>query len=407
MASSSPPVSPVAPSAGCAPSRKNAAAPSPVSAEDGEGGGCASCLKGTSSRAKAAEAAACRPPLRAVFMGTPDFAATILERLLDASPVTVAAVYTQPDRRSGRGRQLSPPPVKQLALRRGLRVLQPLHFKNDADGDEAFSVLRDLAPDVLVVAAYGLILPRRVLDIPRLMPVNVHASLLPKYRGAAPIQRAVMAGDAVTGITIMRMEASLDAGPILLQRAVGIGINDTSGMLHDELAREGAELLIQALERLSAGALAAMPQDDALATCAPKLGKREGAVDFSLPPVVLHARIRGVTPKPGAFMYLHRREHEPLQVQVGPGIFPLTGAMKEAATSALACRREKDAAGASVLGVADNALLLTAGDGCYAFSTLKPAGKNVMDGLAFYNGYIKGIQGVCFSGSADIQPEEV
>lgn len=400
------PVPPAAPSADCAPLRKNAAAPAPVSAADGEDGGCASCRKGTSSRAKAAEAAACLPPLRAVFMGTPDFAATILERLLDdASPVTVAAVYTQPDRRSGRGRRLLPPPVKQLALRRGLRVLQPLHFKNDSDGDEAFSVLRDMAPDVLVVAAYGLILPRRVLDIPRLMPVNVHASLLPKYRGAAPIQRAIMAGDAVTGITIMRMEASLDAGPILLQRAVGIGINDTSGMLHDELAREGAELLIQTLERLSAGALAAMPQDDALATSAPKLDKREGAVDFSLPPGVLHARIRGVTPKPGAFMYLHRRGDEPLQVQVGPGVFPLTGVMKEAAASALACQSEKNAAGASVLGVADNALLLTAGDGCYAFSTLKPAGKNVMDGLAFYNGYIKGMQGVRFSGSADIQPE--
>lgn len=400
------PVPPATPSADCASSRKNAAAPSPVSAADGEDGGCASCRNGTSSRAKAAEAAACLPPLRAVFMGTPDFAATILERLLDASPVTVSAVYTQPDRRSGRGRQLLPPPVKQLALQRGLRVLQPLHFKNDSDGDKAFSVLWDLAPDVLVVAAYGLILPRRVLDIPRLMPVNVHASLLPKYRGAAPIQRAIMAGDAVTGVTIMRMEASLDAGPILLQRAVGIGINDTSGMLHDELAREGAELLIQALERLSAGALAAMPQDDALATSAPKLDKREGAVDFSLPPVVLHARIRGVTPKPGAFMYLHRQGYEPLQVQAGPGFFPLTGGMKEAAASALASQREKNAAGASVLGAADNALLLTAGDGCYAFSTLKPAGKNVMDGLAFYNGYIKGMQGVWFSGSADAQPEK-
>lgn len=401
---SSPP-RPVTPSAGCPPCAEDADAPSAPLPAGGEDGDCTSCRQGGSLQSKAADAAARRPPLRVVFMGTPSFAATILERLLAAPHVDVAAVYTQPDRRSGRGQKLLPPLVKQLALQHGLPVLQPLHFKNDPDGDGAFATLRDIAPDVLVVAAYGLILPQRVLDIPRLMPINVHASLLPKYRGAAPIQRAIMAGDAVTGVTIMRMEASLDAGPILLQRAVGIDINDTSGSLHDELAREGAELLVQALERLSAGALAAMPQEDALATYAPKLDKRDGFVDFSLSPASLHARIRGVTPKPGAFMVLHRRGHDPLQVQVDPGVFPLTGAMKEAAAAFFASRGETNTAEASVLGVVDKALLLTTGDGCYAFSTLKPAGKKVMDGLAFYNGYLKGMPDASFSGAARIQGE--
>lgn len=375
---------------------RDAAAGCSSHAEEGD---CVSCGRGGSKiQAKASGIAAERPPLRVVFMGTPDFAATILNRLLETSHVSIAAVYTQPDRPSGRGRKLVPPPVKSLALERGLSVLQPAHFRTDPDGDAAFAFLQGVSPDVLVVAAYGMILPRRVLDIPRLMPVNVHASLLPKYRGAAPIQRAVMAGDTVTGVTIMRMEASLDAGPILMQRAVGIDINDTSGMLHDELAREGAELLVQALERLSAGALAAMPQNDELATYAPKIVKAEGLVDFTLSPAALHARIRGLTPKPGAFMYLHRQGHEPLAVRVEPGIFPLGRAMKEMADSYLSYRVMKNPSRSTILGVVDNALLLTAGHGCYAFSRLKPAGKNVMDGLAFYNGYLNGVPGAFFAG---------
>lgn len=361
-----------------------------------------SSRRGASIQSRASELAAGRPPLRVVFMGTPDFAVTILNRLLEAPHVAVAAVYTQPDRRAGRGQKLVPPPVKSLALERGLPVLQPAHFKADPDGDAAFAALGAFEPDALVVAAYGMILPQRVLDIPRLMPVNVHASLLPKYRGAAPIQRAVMAGDAVTGVTIMRMEASLDAGPILMQRAVGIDINDTSGSLHDELAQEGADLLVQALERLSAGTLAAMPQNEELATYAPKITKAEGLIDFSLSPAALHARIRGLTPKPGAFMYLHRQGHEPLAVQVGPGVFPLGRAMKEMVDSYLSYRVSRNPARSSILGVVDGALLLTAGEGCYAFSSLKPAGKNAMDGLAFYNGYLNGVPGAFFAGREEV-----
>lgn len=392
MTSANPPSPPVLPA------QEPSAAAAPDCAAQDAARECSACPEGNAIQARSANVAAGLPPLRVVFMGTPDFAAVILERLLEAPHCAVAAVYTQPDRPSGRGRKLLAPPVKQLALGRGLPVLQPLNFNNGPEGDEAVASLAALAPDVLVVAAYGLILPQRVLDVPRQMPLNVHASLLPKYRGAAPIQRAVMAGEAVTGVTIMRMEASLDAGPILMQRAVGIGINDTSGSLHDELAREGAELLVQALERLSAGTLAAMPQNEALASYAPKLSKQDGLVDFRLVPARLHACVRGVSPKPGAFFYLCRPGHEPLQVHVEPGVFPLSGTMKEMAASYLSCRVAKHTARAFVLGVVDKALLVSAGDGCYAFSSLKPAGKKAMDGLAFYNGYLNGYPGAYLRG---------
>lgn len=330
------------------------------------------------------------PPLRVVFMGTPEFAAVILERMLHSPHVDVAAVYTQPDRPAGRGKKLTPPPVKLLAERHGLPVRQPLNFKRDADGDAAGAALADFTPDVLLVAAYGLILPQRVLDIPRLMPINVHASLLPKLRGAAPIQRAVMAGDAVTGVTIMRMEAGLDTGPILMQRAVGIDINDTSASLHDELAREGAELLDQALERLRANALGAIAQDDSRATHAAKLTKEEGVVDFGLAPAVLHARIRGVTSWPGASMTLHRAGQPDLTVHTEPGRFPLTSAQQELAAV--------PAGPGQILGLVDEALLVACSGGAYAFTRLRPAGRASMSASAFRNGYLSTAEDAFFSG---------
>lgn len=351
----------------------------------------------TSSQAEAARLAADKPALRAVFMGTPAFAATILERLLPAGFLDIVAVYTQPDRPAGRGKQLSRPPVKELAERHGIAVEQPLDFKNTPQGDAAVAALAAYAPDVLLVAAYGLILPQRVLDIPRLMPLNVHASLLPKYRGAAPIQRAIMQGEAVTGVTIMRMEAGLDTGPVLLQRAVGIGINDTSAMLHDELATEGAELLLMALQRLAAGQVQEIPQEPARATHAPKLNKEEGLLDFSLSARALHAHIRGVTPWPGAFLVLRREGQPDLDVQVEPGIFPLTAEMARIAAVGEKKARSDDP-DARLVGQADGALLLSCGDGVYAFTSFKPAGRKRMDAAAFYNGYIAGARDVRFSG---------
>ncbi len=325
-------------------------------------------------------------PLRAVFMGTPGFAAAILERVLACPFIRVCAVYSQPDRPAGRGRQLKAPEVKQLALERGLPVLQPLNFKNTPEGDAAVAELAAFCPDVLIVAAYGLILPQRVLDIPRLMPVNVHASLLPKYRGAAPIQRAIMNGDAVTGVTIMRMEAGMDTGAILMQRAVGIGLGDTSADLHDELAREGADLLIMALERLAAGSLASIPQDGARATHAPKLRKEEGFVDLALPARALHARIRGLTPWPGATLVLRRPGHDDLHVAAAPGEYPFASAGQSAGPSEAAGQGTPGPGG--IPGCSGNALLVRCGDGVYAFTSLRPAGRGGMDGAAFYNGYV-------------------
>ncbi|MCL1939426.1 MAG: methionyl-tRNA formyltransferase [Desulfovibrionaceae bacterium] len=352
----------------------------------------------TSVQARAGKAAALHPPLRAVFMGTPDFAAVILKALLNSPQVQLLAVYTQPDRPAGRGQKLTPPPVKALALEHGLPVFQPLNFKSDPDGDAAYHELAALQPDVLIVAAYGLILPQRVLDIPRLMPINVHASLLPKYRGAAPIQRAIMEGESVTGVTIMRMEAGLDTGPMLMQRAVGIDINDTSATLHDELSHEGADLLLRALERLRAGALPAIAQEEARATHAAKLRKEESVLDFSLPPEKLHAQIRGLTPWPGAVMYLHRDGREPLAVHPAPGQFPLTGKMREACASALPQAQDRTA---HILGLVDNALLIACGTGCYAFTSLRPAGKNSMDAAAFANGYLSGFSQAFFTDKPD------
>ena len=364
----------------------------------GAGAGAASTQDVTFVQAEAARLAADQPALRAVFMGTPAFAATILERLLPAGFLDVVAVYSQPDRPAGRGKQLSRPPVKELAERHGIAVEQPLDFKKTPQGDAAVAALAAYAPDVLLVAAYGLILPQRVLDIPRLMPLNVHASLLPKYRGAAPIQRAIMQGEAVTGVTIMRMEAGLDTGPILLQRAVGIGLDDTSATLHDELAAEGAELLLMALQRLAAGRIHETPQESARATHAPKLRKEEGLLDFSLSARALHAHIRGVTPWPGASLVLRREGQPDLDVQVEPGVFPLTEEMARTAAAGAEKKPQCSGSCACLVGQAEGALLISCGDGVYAFTSFKPAGRKRMDAAAFYNGYIAGALGVRFSG---------
>ncbi|MDR2488366.1 MAG: methionyl-tRNA formyltransferase [Desulfovibrio sp.] len=337
------------------------------------------------------------PSLRAVFMGTPDFAAAILNLLLHEECLDITAVYTQPDRPAGRGKNMRPSPVKTLAEERGIAVEQPPDFKHGGPGDAAVAALAAYAPDVLLVAAYGLILPQRVLDIPKLMPINVHASLLPKHRGAAPIQRAIMQGDVVTGVSIMRMEAGLDSGPILLQRATGIGINDTAAMLREELAEEGARLLLMSLRRLMAGTLCEIPQEHARATYAPKLRKEDGLLDLSLHGEMLHAHIRGATPWPGASIILHRDGQPELAVQVEPGVFPLTDGMQQALATHNEKKAQESLSIARVVGQVDGALLLDCGGG-YAFTSFRPAGRKSMHAAAFYNGYIAGAGGVYFSG---------
>lgn len=237
-----------------------------------------------------------------VFAGTPDFAVPTLQRLIEAGFPPVA-VYTQPDRPAGRGRQPRPSPVKQYAERHGTPVLQPGSLREPRAQEE----LAALAPDLLVVVAYGLILPEAVLQLPRLGCVNVHASLLPRWRGAAPIHRALLAGDAVTGVTIMQMDVGLDTGPMLAHRECAIEPQDTAGSLHDRLAELGAELLVDVLPELIAGRLQAQPQDPAAATYAEKLHKEEAPLDWRRPAADLARQVRAFNPWPVAEARLPQR----------------------------------------------------------------------------------------------------
>ncbi|MFC5742407.1 methionyl-tRNA formyltransferase [Dyella tabacisoli] len=236
------------------------------------------------------------PPLRLVFAGTPEFSVPCLEACL-ASGAEVVAVYTQPDRPAGRGRKLTPSPVKQAALAAGIVVEQPESLKSA----EAQRLLAAYRPDLMVVVAYGLILPRKVLAIPRLGCWNVHASLLPRWRGAAPIQRAILAGDAHSGVDLMQMEAGLDTGPVLLERRTPISRDDTGGSLHDRLSALGADVLVEGLRRTLAGEiLAATAQPDDGVVYAHKLDKAEAKLDFNRPAIELERQVRAFDPWPVA-----------------------------------------------------------------------------------------------------------
>jgi methionyl-tRNA formyltransferase len=235
---------------------------------------------------------------RIVFAGTPDFALASLEALVGAGRTPVA-VLTQPDRPAGRGKKLTASPVKRYAGRQGIPVLQPVTLRDE----QAAAEFAALAPDLLIVAAYGLILPQNVLDIPTHGCLNVHASVLPRWRGAAPIQAAILAGDATTGISLMAMTAGLDCGPVFHSEELDIGPDETAGELHDRLARLGGETLIAHLDAILAGDLEAVPQDDAQATYAPKIDKRDARIDWSLPACELARRIRAYNPFPGAFCF--------------------------------------------------------------------------------------------------------
>jgi methionyl-tRNA formyltransferase len=233
--------------------------------------------------------------MRIIFAGTPEFAVPTLNMLL-ASGHEVCAVYSQPDRPAGRGRKLQPSPVKETALAAGIPVLQPDSLKTA----EAVAQLAAFEPDLMVVVAYGMILPQAVLDVPKYGCLNVHASLLPRWRGAAPIQRALIAGDAETGVTIMRIVLKLDAGDMLHKEAVAIGAEDTAGDLHDKLAALGPIGLEKVLSQVEAGTVRAEPQDEALATYAAKLEKSEAALDWTKPAEELDRLVRGLNPWPVA-----------------------------------------------------------------------------------------------------------
>lgn len=233
--------------------------------------------------------------MRIVFMGTPEFAVPSLAALV-ASGQEVAAVVTQPDRPAGRALALKPPPVKVYALARGIPVLQPETVRSAESGD----AIARLAPDLLVVVAYGQILPRRLLELPRIAPLNVHASLLPRYRGAAPIQWAVINGETETGITVQRMARQLDAGDILLQAREPVDADETAGRLHDRLMDAGARCLLEALELIRNGQARFVPQDAGRVTFAPMLSREMARMDWGTPAASCHNRVRGLNPWPGA-----------------------------------------------------------------------------------------------------------
>lgn len=233
--------------------------------------------------------------LRIVYAGTPEFAVPALQALLQSGH-KIDAVYTQPDRPAGRGRHLTPSAVKQCALQHRLAIEQPLNFRSE----ESLQRLRQYQPDVMIVAAYGLILPQSVLDIPRFGCINIHASLLPRWRGAAPIQRAILAGDKQTGITLMRMEAGLDTGPMLRAAAVDIAEHETAAQLHDRLAELGATLLIPLLDGLPDTLERALEQPDVGVTYAKKISKEEARVDWQQSAIELDRKVRAFNPWPVA-----------------------------------------------------------------------------------------------------------
>ena len=252
-------------------------------------------------------------PLSLVFMGTPEFAATILAALIAAGH-RIAAVYSQPPRPAGRGYRLQPSPVQELAEPHGLLVRCPASLR----GAEAQAEFAALGADAAVVAAYGLILPQPILAAPRLGCLNVHASLLPRWRGAAPIQRAILAGDAETGITIMQMDQGLDTGPMLLQEAIPIGPKTTAGELTEQLAALGARLMIEALDGVAGGRLVARAQPAAGATYASKIRREEAQLDWRLPAAQIERQVRAFDPWPGAFFFAREERIRVLSAEIEP-----------------------------------------------------------------------------------------
>ncbi len=318
-------------------------------------------------------------PLKIVFMGTPDFAAHILSELCAWNGCEVVGVYCQPDRPAGRGKKILPPAVKICAESFNVSVYQPLNFKDNADVE----ALAALKPDVLAVAAYGLILPQAVLDIPTIAPLNVHASLLPLYRGAAPIQRAIMDGQEQSGVSIMHMEAGLDTGPVYAMHSVNI-LQHTAGSLHDELAKVGAELLVKVLADMRIKHLTATPQDNSLATHAAKLTKQDGIIDWNRPAAEIDACIRGVTPWPGAQTTILRPDNENLILRLTPGSI---GAKKAHYGEILGCDPNSMQAG-QLWRLDKDILGVCTADNFYILHSVRPMNKSEMSAADFARGYL-------------------
>jgi methionyl-tRNA formyltransferase len=301
--------------------------------------------------------------VRLVFAGTPEFAVPALTAL--AREHELVGVLTQPDRPRGRGRQLTPSPIKQAALERGVPLLQPPSLREET----TLAVLSSWHPDALIVVAYGLLLPPAVLSLPRYGCINLHASLLPRWRGAAPIQRAILAGDTLTGLTIMQMDAGLDTGPMLLQRSLPMPQAATSGELHALLAALGADALCEALRELAAGRLVPQPQPTQGATYAPKIDKSEAVIDWSRDALSIERQVRALNPRPGAES---RLAAEPLRIL--------------AAEAQDALPAQASAPG-TVLGVSADAILVGCGRGQLAVKMLQRPNRNAVSAREFAQAY--------------------
>lgn len=234
-----------------------------------------------------------------VFMGTPDFAVPCLRTLVESGE-NVKAVFTQPDKPKGRGYKLTPPPVKEYAVSRNIPVYQPVSMKKGEDADNAYELLKELAPDLIVVVAYGQILPKRILDIPKTYCINIHASLLPRYRGAGPIQWCILDGEKVTGVTSMIMAEGLDTGDMLIKDSLEIGENETADELHDRLSELGAKVLLDTVKVIKSGDVHPEKQDDSLSNYAPRLTKELCPIDFTKTAKEIHDQIRGLSSWPCA-----------------------------------------------------------------------------------------------------------
>ncbi|WP_291729425.1 methionyl-tRNA formyltransferase [Leisingera sp. F5] len=293
--------------------------------------------------------------MRIIFMGTPDFSVPVLDALAEAGH-EIAAVYCQPPRPAGRGKKDRPTPVHARAAALGLEVRHPVSLKG-AEEQDAFAALQ---ADAAVVVAYGLILPQTILDAPKLGCLNIHASLLPRWRGAAPIHRAIMAGDAETGICIMQMEAGLDTGPVLLREATEIGAEETTAQLHDRLSAMGAALIVDALSRLEG--LTPEVQPDSGVTYAEKIGKGEARIDWTRPAAEVDRKIRGLSPFPGAWCEIEGQRVKLLASRLAEG---------------------HGAPGA----VLDDDLTIACGTGAVQLLRLQRAGKSAQDPEAFLRGF--------------------
>lgn len=302
--------------------------------------------------------------LNIVFAGTPEFGLPCLQAL-HSSEHRLSAVYTQPDRPAGRGRSLQPSAVKAWAVEYGIAVHQPEHFKSE----ETVEALAALKPDVIVVIAYGLILPQRVLDIPKYGCINVHASLLPRWRGASPIQHAILYGDSCSGVTIMQMDAGMDTGDMLRTAECPITISDTAQSLHDRLSMLSAEPLLDCLKQVASGALQPKAQNDEAASYAPKILKNDGRIDWRTSADAIDKKVRAFSPWPVAYTALNASER--IRIHKGRAI------QQEHATNTIA---------GSILSMDETGITVACGEGAYSIERLQLPGKKVVAVREWLNG---------------------